>query len=284
MDATSERYLDLLKKSLLNEIYIENELRIYYLCQLLAGARWKFLKLNNRDLFEKLHHIAEYCPDLLHSLKEGRNVGLHIEEDMNHLVYSHTMVGRWRLENIDFCLGELIKDGVPGDLVECGVWQGGCAIFMKGWLQAHQIHNRKVWLADSYEGLPKPSYKEDRGIDISKEIVPGLAVSLENVKENFRKYDLMDEQVIFVKGWFKDTLSTMPVRQIALLRLDADLYESTMQSLSALYSRVVPGGYVIVDDYGAVPACKAAVDEFRQEQAITSQIHEIDWSGVFWRK
>jgi O-methyltransferase/8-demethyl-8-(2,3-dimethoxy-alpha-L-rhamnosyl)tetracenomycin-C 4'-O-methyltransferase len=111
-----------------------------------------------------------------------------------------------------------------------------------------------------------------------------LAVSLEQVQANFARYGLLDEQVIFVKGLFQDTLPSLDAGPFALVRLDGDLYESTYVALKALYPKVSPGGFVIIDDYGAVPACQAAVLDYRTLMGIDAPMHEIDWTGVWWRK
>ncbi len=100
---------------------------------------------------------------------------------------------------------------------------------------------------------------------------------------NFRRYNLLDDQVRFLPGWFKDTLHKAPIDRLAVLRLDGDMYESTIQALTALYPKVSPGGFLIVDDY-ALPGCKQAVDKFRASQRITEKMVEIDWTGWFWRK
>jgi len=106
------------------------------------------------------------------------------------------------------------------------------------------------------------------------------------VRKNFAAYDLLDEQVAFLPGWFKDTLPAAPIDRIAVLRLDADLYESTWQALTALYDRVSPGGFVVIDDYRTMPPCHRAVDDFRERNGITSRIHEIPGAadGVYWRR
>ena len=111
-----------------------------------------------------------------------------------------------------------------------------------------------------------------------------IALSLEEVQELFARYDLLDEQVGFLKGWFKDTLPTAPIERLALLRLDGDLYESTMDALTALYDRLSPGGFVIVDDYYALAACQQAVDEFRAARGADEPLERIDRDSVFWRK
>jgi predicted O-methyltransferase YrrM len=110
-----------------------------------------------------------------------------------------------------------------------------------------------------------------------------LRVDLESVRANFAHHGLLDAQVKFLPGWFQDTLQTAPIAQIAVLRLDGDMYESTWLALEALYDRVAPGGFVIVDDYGAIQACRQAVEDFRARRGITAPIETIDWTGRFWR-
>ena len=94
----------------------------------------------------------------------------------------------------------------------------------------------------------------------------------------------MDDQVGFIVGWFKDTLKYAPLKNLAVLRLDGDLYESTIQALEPLYPRLSVGGYCIVDDYGNINACREAVTDYRNSHSIKDEIIEIDGSGVYWRK
>ena len=111
-----------------------------------------------------------------------------------------------------------------------------------------------------------------------------LAVSIDEVKANFAKYGLLDGQVRFLKGWFKDTLPAAPIEHLAILRLDGDMYQSTIEALAALYHKVSPGGVIIVDDYGAVPGCRQAVHDFRAAHSIVAPIQDIDGIGVYWLK
>ena len=200
-------------------------------------------------------------------------------------VFAHTMIGVKRLDNLQFCVEDVLAKNVPGDLIETGAWRGGACIFMRAILKVYGVTDRLVWVADSFEGLPKPDaekYPADAG-DKHHTFKP-VAVSLEQVKANFEKYGVADEKVRFLKGWFKDTLPTAPIKQLAILRLDGDMYESTMDGLSNLYAKVSPGGYIIVDDYGAVPACKKAIEDYRSSNGIKDPISDIDGSGVFWQK
>lgn len=196
-----------------------------------------------------------------------------------------SMIGQKRMDNIQHCVESTLRDGIPGDLIETGVWRGGATIFMRAILKAHGVTDRTVWVADSFEGLPKPNdalYPADAGD--KHYLVPDLAISLEQVQANFRHYDLLDDQVKFLKGWFKDTLPKAPFTSLAVARLDGDLYESTMDALSALQPRVSKGGFIIIDDYHVVPACKKAVHDYLATHGLKPLIQEIDGMGVFWRK
>ncbi len=198
---------------------------------------------------------------------------------------AHSMIGRVRMENLRGAVEYVLQENIPGDFIETGVWRGGACILMRALLVAYGVTDRVVWCADSFEGLPKPDaqrYPADAG-DQHHTFAP-LAVSLDEVKANFAHYALLDDQVRFLKGWFKDTLPGAPIERLAILRLDGDMYESTMDGLNALYAKVSPGGVVIVDDYGAVDACKQAIGDFRQAHGIHEPIRDIDGIGAFWVK
>ncbi len=197
---------------------------------------------------------------------------------------AETMIGLFRMDSLHSCLLDLLHRKVPGDLAEVGVWRGGAGIMMRAVLKAFGEKRRKVWLADSFQGFPPPDAKRYPmdAADIHA-THPELAVLQETVKQNFKRYGLLDEQVRFLPGWFRDTLPTAPIQQIALLHLDCDMYESTTVALHSLYPKLSSGGYVIVDDYGALPSCRQAVTDFRNEFAITAEVRHIDWTGVFWQ-
>ena len=198
---------------------------------------------------------------------------------------AHTMIGWQRLENIQRCVEDILARKIPGDLIETGVWRGGAIIFMRAILKAYDVKDRRVWGADSFAGLPKPDaarYPADAGDQTYTH--PELAVSLDQVRANFEKYALLDEQVRFLPGWFRETLPAAPIDCLALMRLDGDMYESTCVALESLYPKLSPGGYVIVDDYGACAGCQKAVHDFRAGNNIVDEIVSIDWTGVYWRK
>lgn len=207
--------------------------------------------------------------------QEGRDWPLHAE----------TMIGLERLDQLQHAVETVLADGVPGDLIETGVWRGGACILMRGVLAAHGDTDRTVWVADSFQGLPPSDpgrYPADAAIDLSD--VAALAVPLAEVENNFRRYGLLDDQVRFLEGWFRDTLPAAPVERLAVLRLDGDLCESTIVALDALYPKLSPGGFLIVDDYGAAPMCRQAVDDYRAANEIIEPLEQIDWTGVYWRR
>jgi hypothetical protein len=206
------------------------------------------------------------------------------------------MVGNARLDNVQELVTRALSEGTPGDLVETGVWRGGTIILMRAILAAYGDTTRTVWACDSFQGLPEPDPERyphdvqmrdsdaavgDRWMDF---LMGVLAVSADQVRANIARYDLLDDQVQLLEGWFRDTLPTAPIEQVAVLRLDGDLYESTMDGLVNLEPKVAPGGFVIVDDYGSIDACRAAVTDYRDAHGITADMHPIDWTGVWWQK
>lgn len=269
-------YLNLVKSSVLGELYDENELRILYLRDCAARGEPPEETV--------LRDIARRRPAMADEYRQERLVGRLYERALKNLGYQHTMIGRARLESLEQCLETVMADKIPGDLIECGVWRGGACVFMRAFLMARGVRDRIVWLADSFAGLPSPTRPEDAGLDLSATTHPMLAIDDDTVRDVFERYGLLDDQVRFLKGWFKDTLPRAPIERLAILRLDGDLYESTMDALEALYDRVSPGGFVIVDDYGVLPPCRQAVHEFRDRRGIDDPLVMEDWSGVHWRK
>jgi O-methyltransferase len=187
-------------------------------------------------------------------------------------VLAHTMVSNARLSNIQAACETVDREGVAGDAVETGVWRGGASIFMRACLD----RKRKVFVCDSFEGLPfDPSEPEYVKMDF-------LKVGLAEVKRNFEQFG-QSENVEFVKGWFQDTLHLLPAKQFSIIRLDGDMYSSTMTALEALYSKLSIGGFCIIDDY-CLPICARAVTEFRKKHHIEDAIVKIDEAAVYWRK
>jgi hypothetical protein len=251
MDTPTHLYLDLLKRSLTNTIF-----------------------KNEPDIDDDEFRFTMQCA--------------------THYVNSEavSMLTLARFDNIKNCIENILRHGVPGDLIEAGVWRGGAAIFMRGALKAYGVTDRLVWAADSFEGLPRPDpdqfpleAKVQSG-PVMQKLYHNLAAGLDEVKRNFEAYGLLDDQVKFLKGWFKDTLPTAPIGALSLIRLDGDFYESTSDGLRSLYDRLSIGGYVIIDDYGqdSWTYCRKAVDEFRAERQIEAPLVTVDSTCSFWQR
>lgn len=267
MGMAESLYLDLMKKCLVNTIYGELEAwpvepRRFLKRKLVAAFKARGMKLVWDNPFDPAAR-----------LNGGWSAG------------AHTMVGIQQLDNLQFCVEDVLSKRVAGDLIETGVWRGGATIFMRAVLKAHGVTDRSVWVADSFSGLPPPdAAKYPADTDDPHHKIKLLAVSLDEVKSNFEKYGLLDEQVCFLKGWFRDTLPSAPIKQLAVIRLDGDMYESTMDALTALYPKLSAGGYLIVDDY-ALSGCKQAIHDYRNAKGITEEIRQIEGYGaVYWQR
>jgi O-methyltransferase/8-demethyl-8-(2,3-dimethoxy-alpha-L-rhamnosyl)tetracenomycin-C 4'-O-methyltransferase len=196
---------------------------------------------------------------------------------------AYTMIGAVRMRNLRDLIETAVADGIQGDFIETGVWRGGACIYARGIFAAHGIKDRRVWVADSFRGLPYPNADAfPADADDPHHTFSELVVSADVVRRNFERFGLLDEQVKFLEGWFKDTLPNAPIEQLAVLRLDGDMYESTKDALDALYEKVSPMGFVIIDDY-ILPACRQAVEDFRNAKRIAAPLHEVDGAAVYWR-
>ena len=269
-------YLDLMKQCLTDFVYINDPSAAYRPYVKRIRSRWKewFLSMTDRALRPHFMRIFQAEQTTLEDRALGRMWPAR----------AHTMIGFKRLDNLQSCVEQVLRDGIPGDLIETGVWRGGACIFMRAILKAHGDASRTVWVADSFAGLPPPdadNYPADIGDLFHTRDV--LAVSRETVANNFAAYGLLDEQVRFLEGWFKDTLPEVSIRQLAVMRLDGDMYESTIQALDTLYNRLSPDGFVIIDDYFLEP-CARAVQDFRNRCGIADQIQDIDGCGRYWRR
>src|SRR5205823_10384908 len=131
---------------------------------------------------------------------------------------------------------------------------------------------------DSFEGFPSAQRPDDQW-----EAIDYLAVPVEEVRANFERLGL-ERGVEFVAGFFADTLPRLRGRRWSLVRLDGDTYEATWTGLESLYPGLCTGGYLVIDDYGALPECRAAVDEFRSAHGVEEPLEQVDWTCVRWRR
>ena len=267
----ADLYLDLLARCLTRDLFLDEEVRNVDLRTWPGGEPEGLRDLLRGQGWRVVRPGAD---------RETRAVG------NDWPPHAETMVGLQRLANVRRLVTDVVEQGVPGDLVETGVWRGGTSIYMRAILAALEDTTRAVWACDSFEGLPEADAERfplDAPLRLHEH--RELAVGVERVKANFDRYDLLDEQVRFVAGWFRDTLPKLAteIGPIAVLRLDGDMYESTIDALTHLEPLVSPGGYVIVDDHGGIEACRQAVSDHRAARGITAEIHQVDWTAVWWR-
>ncbi len=200
-------------------------------------------------------------------------------------VYPYTMVSYEKLDNAYNLTKAVKNDGVEGDLVECGVWKGGCAAVM-----AFTARNRKTWMFDSFEGLPEPTVKDgERAINWKQGEPKGRLISIDRCVASYsdacRIVKILKlDNVSIIKGWFQNTLPKTKINSISVLRLDGDWYESTKFCLESLYDLVVPGGYIISDDYGCWNGDKVAFEEFLKSRDIKINWIKIDSHGYYFKK
>ena len=283
-DHSTALYLNLLKKSLTDYLNV----RSAYANGVPPEFWWKkrpLKNLRNRLLVRWLKRskmvvlrVDNISPDEREKLRRSG-------EDWP-LQNAQTMVGLDRLDNIQNLAETILVEGIDGDFIETGIWRGGSCIFMRGILDAYNDQTRKVWACDSFEGLPDPDidkYPEDEGTPFHLWNF-FLAVSQEEVEANFEKYGLLDDRVVFVKGYFEETLPNIECQKISLMRLDGDQYGSTIVALESLYPKLSNGGFVIIDDYISVDACRTAVHDYRKANGIRDEIIQIDWASVYWQK
>jgi len=271
---STKLYLDLMKKTLSFMLWTEPHEPI--------------MMLNSKRLLIKrilVSFIAQILDKVQLQLVYKRNYSnIKRVEGKIRPIYADTMIGLKRLDNLQNCIEKVIQEEIEGDFIETGVWRGGACIFMRAILAAYGIDDRKIFVADSFVGLPKPDtnlYPSD--LDDKHYTNTYLAVSKRDVENNFIKYGLLDKQVVFLEGWFKDTLPKAPIDKLSILRLDGDMYSSTIEALEHLYPKLSNGGFCIIDDY-ALSGCNSAVNDFRLKYNIKPKIKKIDWTGIYWKK
>lgn len=191
-------------------------------------------------------------------------------------IFPYTQLNYTRLSNNYELAKRVNRRKIEGNFVECGVWKGGSAAILSS-----VLGRRKLWLFDSFEGMPVTKLKEDQKILKKGD---NLA-SVDEVKWLLKRLNLY-RNVIIKKGWFNKTLPKYKkeIGKIAILRIDADFYESTKSVLDNLFDNVSSGGYIILDDYFGFKGCKKAVDEFIKKKKLNVKIIKLDRDGGFFRK
>ena len=214
-------------------------------------------------------------------------------EDEFYVYYNQvkrfTMTTPARLYSLWKSAEYLSKYRIPGDIVECGVWKGGSMMLVAQVLQKHQDTKRNLYLYDTFKGMPKPG-KEDINYRGTKAMDKWITNSrrgynlwdfagLDEVRKNMSLTGYPSKKIQFIPGLVEDTLKKSQPSEIALLRLDTDLYSSTAVELSRLYPRLVRGGVLIVDDYGHWLGAKKAVDEYFSKNLNPTLLTRVDYSA-----
>jgi hypothetical protein len=241
----------------------------------------KFL-IKKEDFIKIIDHVKNYFLSFVFFLKDCMDMNFQ-KINLIFSVLSYTMLTYPRLSKIYEIVNLLETEGIDGNLVECGVCNGGSAGIIASVVKKNK--NRHVWLFDSWEGLPEAgkddiSYTEQRGHK-------GDALgSEEKVKELLFKKLKLNNNIHLVKGWFSNSILAHKgdIGDIALLHLDCDWYESVMFCLKELYDNIVKDGFIIIDDYGFWKGCKKAVDEFIELKGLKIKLIKIDYTSVYFQK
>lgn len=249
----------------------------------LRNAYLELLKMALCDLGGTTTGAVVTLPDGTAAAKEqeGADVGLRAA-GMDWPRYGMTMVGLRRLDDLQRCVESIVADDVEGDLIEAGTWRGGASILMRATLNSLEGgEDRTVCVADSFQGFPR-EHAEDRD-DVYLSAFDFVAAPLAQVQANFERFGC-ERGVEWVPGFFANTLPGLAGRRWSLIRLDGDTREATLTTLESLYDGLSAGGYVVIDDYGAIEECRVAVDEFRAARGISEPLEAIDWTGARWRR
>ncbi len=277
LDRGASRYLELLEGALLDEHYLENELRLDYLARCLDRG----IEVNSTMLRDPARHLK---PEW-RSLQAARRAGVLADDGDPPPYFPQTTMGRVRLDHLRSCLDRVRTDAVAGDVVECGAGRGGAAIFMRGFLAAHELNDPQVWVVDRFRASPTPpsATGDVSGSPGGGRGFPDLLADLNAVRDGFARFGLLDDRVRFLQGDPRATLTDAPIEHVALLRIGDELDGAVGHVLEALYDKLTAGGFVVIDPY-ATPSCRQAVDEFRARRGIDDPIERIDWRGACWRK
>ena len=272
ISALANRYLDSIKSGLTNEYYLENELRIAHLADVVEKQRPPELP--------RLRDPARFDVDALRALREQRRTG-EVPSDGSALAttdYAYAPAGRLGLDQIQTSLDSIRHDNVRGDLVSTGVGRGGAAILMRAYLDAHSVKGRSVWVVDRFR-----SAAPDRSAPDLADGLASLHADLNLVRDGFDHFGLLDDRTHFLQGDPAATLPDAPIKRIALLHIGAGTGPDVSAVLAQLYPRLAPDAYVLVDN-ASDPEVRAAIDAFRAANGITDLETRVGSRGITWRR
>jgi len=201
-----------------------------------------------------------------------------------------TMTTPERISALCNAVNYLVKNKIEGDFVECGVWRGGSTMAAIDTLIKAGDKNREIYLYDTYEGMSEPTDHDKVFTGTGADVLMNTSdkndatsvwcySALEEVQKNVGTLNYPAKSVHFVKGKVEDTIPQTIPQKIALLRLDTDWYESTAHELKYLFPLLVPGGVLIIDDYGHWEGARKAVDEYIENEKLPLLLNRIDYTG-----
>lgn len=212
--------------------------------------------------------------------KHAPPVDLHFQYIQSQ-IKPFTFVGPERMQSLYNLAQRIEIENIPGDVLECGICNGGTAAILAHFATHSLKYDRTVWLFDSFAGMPDTTEKDE---DEAKEWVGKVVGTLDKVLKVLELVNSDMDKVKIIDGWFEDTFPTLHIPQIALLNIDADWYASVKLCLDTFYDAVVPGGFISFDDYGHWPGCRKAVDEFFEERQLPYQLQEVDYTARWFQK
>ncbi len=271
LDRLQRRYLRVVKAALLDEHYLENEIRLKYLTDRLAVDR--VVNVNH------LRDPARVDRNAYSQLERQRTGAAGPDDDGAASFLPYTAMGRGRLEHLEACLDAVRVEGIEGDLVECGTGRGGGAIFMRAYLDAYELAGPEVWVADRFRATPAPA----TSVELPEVGVAGFRADLNLVRDGFARFDVLDDRVRFLAGPPAATLADAPIERLALLRIGRAAEADVSAVLEALYDRLTDGAFVVVEANAASDTL-ALVDAFRAARGITAPLQTVDGANVVWRR
>lgn len=223
--------------------------------------------------------IRRYVPEPL--LYRWRNFRLRGLPPHYRVAAPNSLVTLLNLMFLDNLVSRVDRAGVPGDLVECGVYRGGSAAALGATMMQQPESGRTLWLFDAFQGMPKAGPRDDA---LSHEIAGQYVGSEWMTRRVLARVGVPESRYKLVTGWFEETLPGPGPDSVALLHVDCDFYDPVRLVLETYYPRISPGGFVVLNDYGAFEGCRAATDEYLERIGASEKPTMIDLAAAFLQK
>ena len=266
----AQRYLDSVKRGLIDEYYLENEVRLAHLAHCVERG-------TQPDL-DRLRDPVRFDEAAFRQLRSSRRVGSSTEDAAPEIGYAYSPLGRVGLDQLETCLDTIRGEHIRGDLADCGAGRGGAAIFLRAYLEAHTLTDRQLWVADRFRAAA-----DERSAASAADGLTSLRSDLNQVRDGFERFDLLDDHTHFLQGDLDATLPSAPPEQLALLHLGSGLGAATAVALAHLYPRLAPGGFVVIDDTRDETVADA-VAHYRTEHDVGGPEQRVGSHGTVWRK